>query len=188
MNKTVKQRSWVSGSLLLVMGLVLGGCGYHLRGSLDQPLHIPAAMKVTYIASATPNGDLSKRLSTNLERFGVQVTKNRAEATGVLEVVDERFRRRVLSVDGGAKEQEFELYLEVTFKLSSGEGFEIIDEQSLSIDRNYLFDKNDPLGKDKEETVIRREMVRNLVVRMLRVIRAKTAAAEAQLAAQPATP
>jgi|GEM_PF-407327 len=175
MYKTVKQRSWVGGLLLLLMG-VLSGCGYHLRGSLDQPLYIPAAMKVTFIASTTPNGELSRRLRTNLVRYGVEVTTNRAEATGILQIIDERFRRRVLSVDGGAKEQEFELFLQVTFKLSSQDGLEIIETQTLSIDRNYLFDKNDPLGKDKEESVIRQEMVRNLVVRMLRVIRAKTAA------------
>ncbi|MBT5231019.1 MAG: hypothetical protein HOM11_12170 [Methylococcales bacterium] len=168
--------------ILLGVLIALQGCGFKMRGSVDQELHIPAAMKVTFVKSADPFGFLSKEMKKVLALYGIEVTDDRKLATGVLELVDERQRRRVLSVDGQSREQEFELFMEATFKLVSKNGFEIVGEETVSVERNYLFDKTDPLGKGNEEKVIQREMARNLVGRMLRIIRAKTAAMETQKA------
>jgi LPS-assembly lipoprotein len=177
MNKKMKitgMHGWGSGLLIVALVCTLNACGFRLRGSADGTILIPDVMRVTYIRSGSQYGDFTKALTKLINQHGAEVTKDRLLATGILDIMDNRVTRRTLSVDAGSKDQEFELSMQVTFKLLNKEGETVLEKESLSIERSYLFDKDDPLGKGNEEVILKKDMTRSLASRMLRVVRIKT--------------
>ena len=71
--------------------------------------------------------------------------------------------RRVLSVSSEGKVSEYELYQTLEFKVRDAAGRELLAPQYLELTRDYLFEKEDVLGKSNEEEILRRDMHRDLV-------------------------
>lgn len=150
------------GLALLTLGLM--GCGWHLRGSADLP-------EGTEVAIETSDTQLERGLATLMEASGVPLTSDPAKATNTLRVGEERFDRRVLSVDERTgKVREYELAYSLRFSVTDAQGAEVISPQTLVLNRNFLFNENEVLGSAREQEVLvqemRREAVRNILFRI----------------------
>ena len=152
-------------NILLALAIVIaGGCGYQLRGTVSLPPDL-GAMHV-----AGPR-DVGADIVLLLESAGVRVESTRDSASALLQLRNERFSRRVLSVNPDTgKESEFELAYQVTFEVTGAEGEELVPRQTVSLLRDYVFDPNAVLGKSREESVIRAEMRRDAADRIVRRI------------------
>jgi Rare lipoprotein B len=154
--------------------LMLGACGFHLRGSTD----LPSALRTTYIHVPGSDTRLANELERLLTASGARVTTDRQEASAVLEVLRDNFSRRTLSVGSRGKVREFELHYAVEFavRLHRGkrQGSEmLVPPQTVSLVRDFTFDETEVLGASNEEDLLRQNMQRDIAVLMLYRIEAQ---------------
>ena len=151
-------------AVFMVTGL--SGCGFHLRGS-DA---LPAGMSVTYIQSANPFSTLVDDFADALRTHGVQVTEERAAATAVLRIHENNKDREVLSVNTSGKVLEYQLRQMIRFSVATAENLPIVEQQTVTMKRAYLYRSSDVLGSEREKDAVRNTLQKNLVnMAMLRI-------------------
>ena len=174
-----RRRTGIHGALqvLLAWALLLGllsaiaACGFHPRGSSA----LPSEMAVTFIKSEQPYGSLVDDFSAALQAQGGQVTTLRSEATAILHIVSNINEKRVLSVDTDGKVLEFETRQTIRFSVETSEKLPLVEEQEISMAKDYIFSSAEVLSTEREDRVVRKVLQRNLVnLAMLRI----TAAAQ----------
>lgn len=148
------------------MVTTLAGCGFHLRGS-DA---LPAAMSVTYIQSGNPFSSLVDDFADALATHGVQVTEQHDEATATLRIQENDRGRDVLSVNTSGKVLEYQLWQKVSFSISTAENLPIVEPQTVTMRRSYLYSSTDVLGSEREREAVRGMLQKSLVhMAMLRI-------------------
>jgi LPS-assembly lipoprotein len=162
-----RRRTGIRGVLqtLLAWALLLGllsaisGCGFHPRGSSALPLE----MAVTFIKSGQPYGSLVGDFSAALRAQGGQVTRQRSEATAILHIVSNEIEKRVLSVDTAGKVLEYETQQTIRFSVVTHENLPLVEEQEVSMAKDYIFSSSDVLSTEREDKTLRKTLQRNLV-------------------------
>ena len=153
----------------LVLALAIaatGGCGYQLRGAVSLPPGIDAI----HVAGPPAVG---AALTQVLDSGGIQVQSTHDPARPVLRLSDERFSRRLLSIDPNTgKEREFELAYRISFQLTDAGGEVLVPKQTVSLLRDYVFDTDAVLGTSREQGVLRVEMRRDAAAQIARRIAA----------------
>ena len=150
--------------LVLMLAVATGGCGYQLRGAASFPPGLDAIH-----VSGPP--DIRDEVAQVLESGGIRVEPTTGETTPVLRLSDQKFSRRVLSVDSNTgKAREFEIAYRIAFQLVGGDGIDLVEEQFVTLHRDYLFDADEVLGKSREQRVLRDEMRRDAATRIVRRI------------------
>jgi len=174
MYATNRRQTGIRGALqtLLAWALLLGllsavaGCGFHPRGSSA----LPSEMAVTFIKSGQPYGSLVDDFSAALQAQGGQVTTLRSEATAILHIVSNLIEKRVLSVDTAGKVLEYEIQQTISFSVETSEKLPLVEQQEVSLARDYIFSSAEALSTEREDKIIRRVLQRNLVnLAMLRI-------------------
>jgi LPS-assembly lipoprotein len=144
--------------------LLLQGCGFQLRGTMPDAKSIPPM----FVQGGTPASLLRSQLS-RVDRM----TENIEAAQAVLNILNENFDRRVLSVGSGdGKVREYELRYLASFEVRDKAGQELLAPQTVTLSRDYLFDETQVLGSDTEEAILRRDMVNDAVGQILRRLQA----------------
>ena len=141
--------------------LVSHGCGFHLRGSVALPdtLH---TLSVETLENAP---ELNRILQKSLLSAGVNVI---ADAPYKVVLIDERFSRRVTAVNADTKASEYEMREVLIFSLQNREGIPVTEEQHVTVIKNYAYELDQVSGKQREEDLLRTEMRKEAVVKMMR--------------------
>lgn len=147
--------------LLLVLALVLGACGFQLRGAAPLPF------QTLYVegGSSQVGPDLQRGL-----RYGsnVKVVTNPGEAQAVLQVLGENREKRILSLTAGGRVGEFVLFYRLSFRLHDGKGKELLPAQLIELKREYSFNDAQLLAKEQEEALLYRDMQNDAVQQLIR--------------------
>ena len=153
---------------LFVLGLLMvQGCGFQLRGAQE----IPVALNPAFIQASASSG-VARELRRVFRASKVQLAATPDQAQGRIRILKERYRTRVLSVDGQGKVVEYALHLEIEFDVVDPQGQELLARQSLNMTRSHINPEVQVLGKQQEESLIRNDMQRDAAVRLLHRIRA----------------
>lgn len=141
---------------LLMLVLVLGsGCGgWYPRGTHQANLTIKKVFLVIVNAFQVGQG-----LNSELYYNNVQRVSSSAAADVIIELKNEKYERRVLSVDpdtGKVREIELSLQVEVTVRRPDGHIIQAPDK--LTWVRDFVFDEGSLLGTEETETTIRLEL------------------------------
>jgi LPS-assembly lipoprotein len=154
--------------LLAALGLLLGACGFHLRGTgaVDLP-------------PVTVRGAEGDPFTAALRRALPTPVPGATEPGVVLRLDDVVRERRPISVTDRARVAEYALLAAVEFTLLGADG-SLLAQDRLSVEWIFRLDADNLLGASGEEDVLRAEMRRDLVGSLLRRIAAETAAAGAQ--------
>lgn len=156
-------------SSALLLSAVLSGCGFELRGAAILP---PELGKLHVSADQVLRNDVA----IFLEGSNTQLVSARPEANVILTMSALRSDRRVLSVDPSTgHEREFELSYSLDVVATGPQGRIMIKPQTLSVQRDYVFDQSALIGSGQEEAVLRNEMRRDLVQQVLYRLRAAVA-------------
>jgi LPS-assembly lipoprotein len=145
--------------------MVLAGCGFQLAGSG----RLPAAMQTTYVDSSELHSEFYESLSEVLRQRGLNLVDSRAEAGARLIISEDSSGQRVLSVTARNIPREYEVYYAVTFSLET-EGRALIGPEVLVARRNYTYDETQVLGKEREESILRRALAEDLARQVIRRI------------------
>lgn len=139
---------------LAVLTILLSGCGeWYLRGTRTSAVSIKSA----HLQSETAPR-LRLAVARELRHSGVSLgTKTSSDA--IIELLNESFDRRVLSVDpDNGKVREVELGLEVGFSVRDKDGKILVPPEKLYWVQDYIFDENSLLGTREKAQTIEREL------------------------------
>lgn len=151
---------------VLLMALIISGCGFHLRGDIVLP---PLYERVHIVTKGYSN--VGNELAEALRNVGSKIVPTPEAATSVVTLLSSGTQRKALNVAGKAV-REYELQLSISFVVQDHEGAQLAEQQTVSVIRNFQNDPNDVLGKDNEEQIIRQEMMQPAIFQILRRMKA----------------
>ncbi|MEN8259108.1 MAG: LPS assembly lipoprotein LptE [Pseudomonadota bacterium] len=143
-------------------GVLVSGCGYHLRGAADLPLEVDKV----YVNNASKH--LVKGFKDALKASGGRLASKPQEADLVLNIMDEELERRYISLSATGKANEFEYNYEIYYEWNTPKGEAVLPQQFYAISRDYFNDQLDIIGKTNEEAVLRKEIYRQAAQGILR--------------------
>ena len=152
--------------LLTVLIASLSACGFKLRGAYQ----LPETLQKIYVQGST-SSDLVKELKEILGYSAVVVAK-RSEASAVLNIIKEELERRTLSVDSRGKIREAELQYSVIFSVIDSDGVLLLEKETVMLERDYIDDENDVIGRSNEAGIITRDLKRDAAQRIVRRLQA----------------
>ena len=148
------------------MSASLLACGFHLRGAADVPFNS------IYIQGSTLI--ISKALRKNLALNDVKVLETAENAELLLEMVGEESEKRILSLAGTGKVNEFELYYRVHYRSKLAGDALWSQVQTVEARRDYSYSDTELLAKQGEEKRLNEDMqnsVMNALVRRLSALK-----------------
>jgi LPS-assembly lipoprotein len=154
----------IAGVLLLL--ILVSGCGFHLRGDVQLP---PLYDRVHLVDKGY--SDIGRPLASALKTSGTEIVSSSGAATSVVTLLSRGVQRKALNV-GSREVREYELQLDVSFVVQDNTGKQIAQPQTVSVIRNYRNDPDDVLAKSNEESIIRQEMNQTVVNQILRRLKA----------------
>lgn len=137
---------------------VLAGCGFQMRGAVT----VPESVQRTYIDAVDPYSLFYQEFRSSLRAAGVDVVESPDAATAVFSLLFDETGQRVLSVSARNTPAEFEVFYTIRYALA-GESESLLPQQDLTLTRYYVYDETIVLGKAREEELLRRAIVDDLV-------------------------
>ncbi|HEX9395829.1 MAG TPA: LPS assembly lipoprotein LptE [Burkholderiales bacterium] len=157
--------------LLVLVLIVLAGCGFRLRGSATVPfetLYIPQSKSGIGLA-------LKRNIEANTS---AKVIDDPRKAQALLAIAQEARGKQILSLTGAGRVNEFKLTYTINFRVHDGKGGDYVPPSIIELQREMTYSDAQILAKEAEEQLLFRDMQSQAVQVMLRRI----------AAAQPAKP
>src|SRR5207342_721085 len=183
----------------MLLPLVLGACGFHLRNALALPSDLGPLRVVT----SDPYSQLGESLSEALLRAGATPAPAETSTTttmlpdgtpapvqnvATLRIRSERWGTRPLSVDQRGRAQEYTLRYAVVFHLTRADGTDLVPLEVVELSRDYISTPTNSSGTEGEREILAREMRRDMVASILRRIDAASHAPVPVGPVEPSTP
>lgn len=152
---------WLLLSVCLVS--VLAGCGWRLQGTTK----LSPVMATTYVDTHDRYTDFNRALRESLEASGARLTSNENEATAVVKIIKDESGQRVLTVSGRNTPEEYEVFYTIEYSVN-GRTEELIAPEKLELTRDYSYDETAVLAKQKEQSILREALARDLAGQVVR--------------------
>lgn len=151
----------------LVVGLaattIVTSCGWHLRGA---PKNFPPGSEL-YIVAENPRSDIAEVLTRLLQNGGVPMAESPLVADYVLTIHDEIERKRTVSVDARGRASEYELITSARYSVRDSGGRLLLNNADADVYRTLEWDDNEVVSKGEEQLLLREEMRRELISRII---------------------
>ena len=151
---------------ILLMGL--SACGFQLRGTNLQGLE---DSKI-YVQSSGAN-ILAAEVKKQLVDAGINPVSSLSDAEYIVDLSNESFNTKVLAVSPTTgKAEEYQVSYAAILKISSQDGESAATTDTVSATRDLTFDEGSVLGKVQEESVLKRDIAKQVAASVLRRLRA----------------
>ncbi|GAA5444121.1 LPS-assembly lipoprotein LptE [Microbulbifer sp. NBRC 101763] len=147
----------------LIAILAIASCGWHLRGT---PKNFPPGSTI-YISSENPRSDIADELSRLLHNGGIPVAATPMEADYVMVINREIERKLTVAVDSEGRASEYELITSAIYSVRTGSGEVLLNKAQADVYRSLEWDVSEIVSKGEEERLLRAEMRRELISRMI---------------------
>jgi len=152
---------------LLVLGAVLAGCGFQLRGA--SSVRLPPELRVLRISMGAGFPPLLVEVRNSLRILGsVRVTEDVQAPVPVLNLIGEQSTSEVLSIDSTGRINAYLLNYRVDFSLTSADGKMLLPQQAIKLQREYTFDRLNVLATERQSDFLQNEMRRDAAQQILR--------------------
>ena len=159
-------------SILLLLLLTLCACGFHLRGT-EVVATKTGVSSIVVRSLAAPL--VSERVISLLRLGGTKIVDAADKTTYLITLRNEAFEREVLSVSADTgKVKEYQLTLHVIMSASDPGGKSLVNNETITVSRDYTFDESSILGKSNEETSVRDDLIRQVSSQVVRRVNAVT--------------
>ncbi|MGI9293401.1 MAG: LPS assembly lipoprotein LptE [Pseudomonadales bacterium] len=165
-----------------LISVLLGACGFHLRGAVD----VPESLRTVFVTGDNPHSPIVMDVQRSMRASGVELTSSAQAAPYTVYISKEHEEKRSISVDRQAAAAEFQLRHYVSFELRDPKGHALVGPDQLIGERVFLNDITNVVGKRDEERLIREEMRRQLAAQIMRRYQALDADRLEQLQSQQA--
>lgn len=153
--------------VLASVAVLLTGCGFHLRGSLE----IPPSLNPIFI-QAPAGSPVRQAFDDRLAGSDVRLAATPAEARLIVRILSEERASRVAAVDANGKVLAYELHYLVRFDAVGPDGTQRVSPQSMDLIRNFDNPEVEVLGKQLEEEIIYQDFAADAADRILMRLRA----------------
>lgn len=126
-----------------ILLILIGGCGFHLRGTI--PLNRP--LPPIYLQTKDPYGQLAKNLQ---QVSSIEFTRSPSEAAIILVILDEQEIQQLLSVSGTQQTRQYNLILKVSFQVTDNQGNLLVPPQTVTESRALTVQSNQILAGSNE--------------------------------------
>ena len=150
----------------LAPALLLGACGFQLRGSANLPYE---TLFVDMPESNLMGAELKRTLRAGTNS---RIVATRAEAEAILTPLRQAAGKTILSLSSSGRVREFRLRYNFDFRLTNRQGQDLVAPMLLVIERDFPFNDNQVLAKETEEALIYRDMQSDMVQQVLRRLEA----------------
>ena len=157
--------------LCAVVCLLLGGCGYHLRGS-----DIETQVDAVYVRSV-PTVDIAEQLTRNLRGSGVTVLDQSDANAVTIDLLEQQQERRTVTTTEQAQAAEYRLEVSVRYRIVGAGDVELVTDRWASSSRVFPVDRNNLVGTSQEQLLMRDEIAGDIVAQVLRSLSAATKSA-----------
>jgi LPS-assembly lipoprotein len=147
--------------VLLTTVLLLGACGFHLRGQKPMPF------ETIYLQTTNPNTPFIRELIRNFEARHVKLVNTIDQAELVLDIVTEISEKQVLSLGGDGRVNEFRLFYRVSLRAFDPQK-DWIPAEAIALRRDYSYDDTKVLAKEAEEALLYQSMRSDMVQQIMR--------------------
>ena len=168
-------------AFVLVLLVLLAGCGFHLRDALL----LPPGLGPVRVQAADLDGPLAQQLQRALQRAGATLAAPGDEDAATLRIISERLGDTSISVDQFGRSQEFTLRYAVIFDLRRADGTDLVPQQAIELSRDYVSVPTSSAGTEGEREILVRELRREMVPSILRRIDAVSRLSQQAPAATP---
>lgn len=148
--------------LVLILSLMLMGCGFHLRGEQPMPEHLHTMA----VLPDNPYDPLQRDIRKALRQAKIEVVQSPTEVYS-LHIQSAALTRSVMIIgtDGQAKQEELIYTLVYTVKAP---GQDPTPPQTIKVQRILNVDYNRTLGQSLEETTLVNEMQAEVTAQLMR--------------------
>lgn len=142
---------------------MLAGCGFQLRSYGFQG-NIESVAIIGQVRA-----EVVMPLRQNLARIQV-AEKPPSEADLVIEILDQRNRRRSASTTGGAGAAEYEVDYSVQYQIMNAAGDVLAEPTWIERQRVFTIDRGNIVGSNEEQRLLRRELLNDVADQMIRAL------------------
>ena len=157
--------------VLVLLCVALAGCGFRLRGSAEVPF------RQIFVQGSSAGIALDLRRHIHAATSAT-VVDDRKQADAIVEFIQERREKHILSLTGAGRVREFQLRYQVAFRVHDGKGGQYVPPTTLLLTRDMSFSDAEVLAKESEEQLLFRDMQNDMVQQIVR----RLAAAEKPVA------
>lgn len=147
---------------LLLLTLLLGACGFHLRGQAEMPF------KSLYIDTTGPKTPLITELRRDLESNQVKLVATADQADVVLQIVSEISDKQILTLNTSGRVTEYRLNYRISLRAYDHKQQEWIPAEEMTLRRDYSYDDTLVLAKESEENLLSQSMRLEMAQQILR--------------------
>lgn len=153
--------------LVIALTLLTSACGWHLRGALI----LPPDLSSMYISARDTHSGVASDLKRTLEANNIEIARSSSQAQMTMHIIDERNNRRTAAVSSGGLASEYELTMDVRYKITDSDNNTLVPERTATVIRSYSFDPNSVTSAAQEERILREEMRNDIIQQMARSLR-----------------
>ncbi len=149
-------------SLIILLMVMLTACGFKLRGQIST---LPFdAIYISAPAGHSIGSDITRAIDASTT---TNVVNEIDDAQAILQIVNPRNERRILSLSGGGRVREFQLVFRVTMRLVDTNGIEIIPSNEIALTRILPFLDAQILAKEAEAEMLYKNMQEDAVQQII---------------------
>ena len=160
--RSMLNKKWLIWSALLAMLCLLSACGFHLRGASQFPFKTIAVVG----SESTPLGAAIRRNLKGQEN--TQLLENENEADVVLQILNERPEKVILSLTVQGLVREYTLNSYLTYQVRNSYGKIYLPPTTIVLHRVISYNENVVLSKAAEEAMLYKDMQGDLVQQVVR--------------------
>jgi LPS-assembly lipoprotein len=148
--------------VMLLLGLVLAGCGFHLRQIKPLPF------KTLYLGMSEQSEMGASLRRQILATKGTVLVDQPTEAEAVMVVLADSRQKSILSLNASGRVREFLLRQRFVFRVHDNKGRDYISQSEVLVTRDISYSDAELLSKDAEEALLYRDMDRDMVQQIMR--------------------
>ncbi|MBI5659940.1 MAG: hypothetical protein HZC43_10450 [Nitrosomonadales bacterium] len=149
---------------VLMLALLLGACGFHLRG--QSAFALP--FQTLYVKSANDYAPFVVDLKRAIEANSVQIADSPDQAQLTLHIVSEATDKQILSLSGGGRVREYRLQYRVSLRVHDRQQQDWLAPEEITLRRDFSYDDVQVLAKEQEEAMLFQNMRGDAVQQILR--------------------
>ena len=154
-------------TLTLVLATLLAGCGFQLRGTSGG---LP--FETLYIqAGPTSAFALQLRRAVNATST-TRVVDDPKGARAILQLVDERREKEILSLSSAGRVRELQLRYRIRYRVLSADMRDLSPPGEILLRRDFSFNDQEALSKESEKNFLYRDMQTDALQQLLRRLQA----------------
>ena len=150
--------------MVLMLTLLLGACGFHLRGQATFAL----PFRTLYVKSANDLSPFIAELKRSIAATGVQIVTAPEQAQLTLHIVSEAADKQILSLSAAGRVLEYHLQYRVSLRVHDAKQEDWLAPAEITLWRDFSYDDTQVLAKAQEEALLYQDMRSDAVQQVLR--------------------